>query len=322
MHHDPATVARTHWHLDPITGVERATSGTMNATYLVQTNSGSVVLRGHHRPDRAWIDHELDVISHARRRGVPVPATIPTVTGDLIAEHDGTCYTLCSVAPGHQLPRSELRPAHARAMGAQLAAIHHALADYPVAYDSRRDEPPSAATALERMRPLIELVEQRDGHDELDRWALAQLRGQARWLESWLGAEPARLAHLEPVQVTHGDYQETNLFFADDEVVSVIDWDKSAPGTPAGEALRCADLSLRFDPALVAAFIAGYRTVHDFDLAHVDAVVDSYAYWRACDVFAHEAVYLRCDERARPLIARADFEPANTTWRRLRERLT
>jgi homoserine kinase type II len=301
------------WGLDPVVAAERAMSGTMNETFIVRTERRRVVLRRHRRRDRWRVDLEHSVIAEARRQGVRTPASIATPEGDFVVERDGVLYSLFAFARGRQLNKDQLTPARAWSMGQTLASIHVALVDFPFTSQEPPDRTSDVELVLATIDRLLRRIDQRRAGNEQDVWARDHLYSKARWLEgapalSWQSL-PARA-----VQVGHGDYQETNLFFHDDRVVDVIDWDKAESCWPVAEIVRCLDLALRLKPDLCQAMIHGYRSVGDLSLDDLDLAASNYGYDRAHSLWLYEEIYDRRNDRPRAFLEPGPFVPFATQW--------
>nr|WP_272956180.1 phosphotransferase [Actinopolymorpha rutila] len=315
------------WGLEPVGTIERTESGTMNDTYVVTTARRRVVLRRHRRTDRSQVEWEHEVVAHARAGGVPVPAAIPTPDGELVVGHGGRWFSLFTYADGEQVERKRLGPDHARAMGATLASIHRVLADMPHPPTAKNQPTPTPEESLRRMGDLVALIERRDREhtaDQCDAWALDRLRSKMTWLAS----DGARLALPEApagaARLTHGDYQETNVFFseataADVRVVAVIDWDKAEVRWPPEEILRALHYSLLLAPDLCSAFVDGYRSVSPLAIDDLDLAADIRTVDDVHSTWLPEEIYLRGNDRVRQFVRPGPFVPFNRHWRELRQ---
>ncbi|SDS10744.1 phosphotransferase enzyme family protein [Actinopolymorpha singaporensis] len=317
------------WGLEPAGTIERTESGTMNDTYVVTTARRRVVLRRHRRTDRRQIEWEHEVVAHVRAGGVPVPAAISTPDGEFVVGHGGRWFSLFTYADGEQVERTCLRPGHARAMGTTLAHIHHALADVPHPPPAKNQPAPTPEESLRRMEDLVALIERRDREhtfDQCDAWMVDRLRSRMTWLASegaqlTLPEAPAGAARL-----THGDYQETNVFFAgagagassEVRVAAVIDWDKAEVRWPAEEILRALDYSLLLAPELCSAFVDGYRSVSPLAIDDLDLAADIRTFDAAHSTWLPEEIYLHGNDRVRQFVRPGPFVPFNRRWHELR----
>lgn len=321
-----------HWKVEPVTSVQRATSGTMNETWLITTAQRRLVLRKHRRTQRDQIAFEHAVITHARQRGIPCPGALVTGDGEPIVDHDGAFYSLFDFARGRQVPRAELTAGHAHAMGVMLARLDLALADFPV-QPQVVERPSDLTPVIATVDQLLDHLEQQerppeqdrradlDQRAEQDRWAAEFLRSKAAWLRT--AAPPIwRPPPVEALQLVHGDYQESNLFFdADGSVCDVIDWDKAGSGWPAAELVRALDHALHLDPVLSRALVEGYRSLRPLSPAELDHAAANWNYSRVHDHWVLEGIYLRQDDRLRIFLEPGPFVPFADQWRRLRPQL-
>lgn len=75
----------------------------------------------------------------------------------------------------------------------------------------------------------------------------------------------------DPSCLTHGDYWPGNVLWADDRIVTVLDWEAARVGDPAADVAYCAMEMLflgRVDES--AAFVSSYRARTGSDLASLD----------------------------------------------------
>jgi len=319
---DSAAVrALAHWQLEPIVTVERATLGVMNDVFIVTTTQRKVVLRKHRRRDLRQVHFEHAVIRYALDHQIPAPAVIPTHNGEPVIDHEGSFYSLFSHAEGGQLDQGHLSTAHAQSMGSMLARMHCALAGFVVK--------PSVAPAgvidpvaiSATIKALIERIDEIPLPTEEDVWAREHLESKARWLAT--RPLPAlQPVPVESIQLVHGDYLHTNLFFAGTRVSAVIDWDKAETRWPIDEMIRNFDLSLEMQPELCAAMIDGYRSVRPVHLADLDRSANN---WNLDMVSSHwllEGIYLRNNDRLRAHLKPGPFVPFADQWEQLRSHLS
>ena len=313
---DAITEIAAEYALGPVNAVTRPLSGTMNEMFLLSTDDGPAVLRRHRRTDRSLIDQEHQIMDHARERGIPVPAAFATPAGDRIVARQGQWHSVFAFAPGLQVTAAELSRARIHAMGAMLARIHLALLDFPVPEMGAEGPRPTAEQTLQRLEELKSAISARAELTQEDRDALEYLDSQADALS--ISRAPSESTAAAPRQLIHGDYQHTNLFFDDDGVSAVIDWDKAEPSSPGRDVVRAMDLSLEMQPTLCRAFIDGYQDVLPLTAAALDAAAAEYGFGQLHGLWAHESVYLRGDDRVRQFLTPAPFVPFAERWAQVR----
>lgn len=284
-------------------------TGTINATLLLETPAGAFVLRAYLRADAATILREHHLIAHAAARGAPAVAPLPLPDGATFLERAGLLYALFPRARGQQLARGELGSAAATAMGRGLAELHAALADAPFHLARARSFEHDTPATLATIARYLELAR----GDEL---LVRHLEGQRGYLEA--GGDHGSSLDGLPRQVIHGDYTETNLFFADGRVSAVIDWENNYVAPRAWEVLRTLHLAFDFEPVRCQAFVAGYRECEPLTLDELDQAAAAYGQMRAHDLWIFEAVLVRGDPRPRRFLDPAGFRPVLPRWATLR----
>lgn len=304
---------------DPV--VETPTTGTMNDTWIVssRTTARRYVLRRHRFRDSDRIRGEHRVMAHVRNRDIPVPAILPTDAGDSLVSHDERWWTLYGFATGTQIPRDEVTEAHARAMGTALGGIHAALADLDSGTEPAppaNDAPAAEELLLEigALRSIIGAMRDRTAQDD---WADDELAGHAAWIERYGLPEPEAVPDDE-VQVLHGDYQESNLFFAGSPsgitVTGVIDWDKAEIGARGFEVVRCLKLSLSFNPALCRAFLDGYRSTAELTTPQLRRSVHNEHARALRGLWLPQMIYRHGEDRLRRFLRPGGFRTVLDGW--------
>ena len=238
--------------------------GVSNSNWLIETSGHDghdarfILTMYETRTDTADLPFFLGLLDHLAARRCPVPRTIHDRSGQAFRLHEGKALALIEFLPGVSV--SEPTPAQAHAVGAALAQVHLAAADFP---DERANSlgledwealaRACGAEGLASIHPeLAELVE----------------RELARLDRQW----PRDLPH----SVIHADLFPDNVLMLGDRVTGLIDFyfactDITAYDLAVTHAAWCfKDDGRRFDAALSQALLAGYegvRALLDAELA-------------------------------------------------------
>lgn len=191
----------------------------------------------------------LGLLDHLAERGCPVPRTIHDRDNQPYRFHEGKALALIEFLPGVSV--SKPTPAQARAVGAALAQVHVAAADFP----GKR----ANGLGLAEWQALAKACGE-DGlasiHPELGHLVERELAKLAR---KW----PKDL----PRSVIHADLFPDNVLMLGDRVTGLIDFyfactDITAYDVAVTHAAWCFDgAGKRFDPALSRALLDGYESV-------------------------------------------------------------
>lgn len=229
--------------------------GVSNSNWLIETDwrgSTRFILTVYEsRTEVSELPFFLGLLDHLAARGCPVPATIKTREGAqtvTVPAPDGTvrAAALIEFLPGVSV--SEPGPALAHAVGAALARVHLAAADFPL----RRADAlgPSAWPGLAQACTA-------EGLAQLDP-ALGPL------IDDALGEVARRWPGALPAGIIHADLFPDNVLARGDAVTGLIDF------YFAGNGLLAYDLAVthaawcfnadgaRFRPEVSAALLAGY----------------------------------------------------------------
>jgi len=308
------------WSLGTILAASIPETGTVHRTLLLQTTRGQHALRCYRYADRARIAREHALIAFAHAHSLPVPAPCPLSNGATILEQDGHYYALFPHASGRHIQRADLGRDEIEVMATFLGTMHGVLQRYPVERVEARSFAADLTTTLARIDRIERVIRARPEPSEIDRIALVRLAGRRHWLLREPSTAVPSLANL-PVQVIHGDYQETNLFFAEGRVSAVIDWDQAYAAPRAWEVMRVLHLVCAFALAPSQTFLRAYRTVQSLPLDDLRRAAACYCSLRTHDLWVYEATYLEGNERARAFIQPGTFVPLEERWARLQTAL-
>jgi len=236
--------------------------GVENSNWLVDTTGRDgrgarfILTVYEKRVRREDLPFFLGLLDHLAAAGCPVPRTIHdrggaafrTWNGPGVEAGPGKALALIEFLPGVSLDAPT--PAQARAVGAALARVHLAAQDFP-------GERPNTL-GLAGWRPLAQAC---DGHwEEID-------PGLGTLVERELAALEAGWPRGLPECAIHADLFPDNVLMRGDEVRGLIDFyfactDAMAYDLAVTHAAWCFDKAgERFDPALSAGLLEGYRAV-------------------------------------------------------------
>ena len=223
--------------------------GVENSNWLVDTSGGRFILTLYEKRVKADdLPFFLGLLDHLAAAGCPVPRTIHDRNGAAFREWRGKALALIEFLPGVSLDAPT--PAQARAVGEALAAVHLAARSFV----GHRPN----TLGLAGWRPLADAC---DGHwDEIDPALGDLVHRELTSLETgWRDDLPK--------SAIHADLFPDNVLMQGDRVSGLIDFyfactDAMAYDLAVTHAAWCFDLAgERFDPALSAALLEGYRAI-------------------------------------------------------------
>jgi homoserine kinase type II len=311
--------ALSHWNIGSILNAELAKTGSVNRTILLETSKGSCALRACRKTKTARdVQQECDVIRFVTTLGLPalaplhLPDDLPFLT--LQNRH----FLLFPKAVGSQTPRVLLEPWQLQALGKCLADLTLALENYPTRDIHQRTFQFNLETTLARLDELERYVQSfpNPGLDEAA--AITQIKGRRRFLETHKPIASLRGLH---VQVTHGDFQDTNVFFANNQLSSIIDWDQIRVVPRYFELLRTTTFLLsELTTSTVRNFVRAFIENYPVDNNELNATVQLYSADHVYNLWLLETIYLEGNDKARVFLRGkfADsFTPFEEVWERL-----
>ncbi|HLN65048.1 MAG TPA: phosphotransferase [Symbiobacteriaceae bacterium] len=267
------------------------TGGAIKDLYRAEAGGRAYVFK-RYRPDyRSCTDLTAlaDMQSHLLRSGFPVPAILPDREGRPVHEADGSCWVLYDWAPGRHLKAGQVTRREAAVLGEFLGQVALCLQDWRTDWagcEPFHAYPPAEGRAL--FEDLLHRAEQ--GRAPEDKACVRALRQGLRGLEAMAGLAPRILA-ME-FQWVHGDPNEGNFFFDQEQVTGLIDFD-NARRAPRGFDFMYALNSFfpEASPARDEYARAYMRTVRP-SAAELELYAPIWAYWRLCDIWPVNIRYL------------------------------
>ena len=198
------------------------------------------------------------MLAHLAARGVPTPAPHRTRAGAPFAEHKGKLVTLFPWAAGRHLGAREVLERHVAAVGAALARLHVAGADFP---------------AAERRPGIYTLSHVQARFATFEQSGDPQLAQAVRLLGAELERLPRERVPDLPEGLLHQDLFRDNVLFGragatgsggdEDAIVALLDFEQAAWGRLAYDLAVCLCAwcfqDQAFDPALVRAMVEAYE---------------------------------------------------------------
>lgn len=250
-----------HFDVGALVSAKGIAEGVSNSNWLIETERGRFILTMYEtRTDVADLPFFLGLLDHLAARGCPVPRTIHDREGASFRLHEGKALALIEFLPGVSVTAPT--PGQARAVGAALAQVHLAAADY----------------AGER-RNTLGLSDWRALADACGAEGLASIDpGLGLLVERELALLARQWPRDLPRSVIHADLFPDNVLMLDDSVCGLIDFyfactDITAYDVAVTHSAWCFDTSgSRFDPVLSQALLEGYETVRPFSDAERNAL--------------------------------------------------
>ncbi|HEX7435698.1 MAG TPA: homoserine kinase [Caldimonas sp.] len=232
-----------------LTTLESCHGGIENTNYFIDTSRGAWVLTLFERLTEAELPFYLHLMKHLAGRGIPVPEPQADAAGTLLHALKGKPAAVVNRLPGHH----HLAPddAHAASVGAMLARMHLAGADFPQHQPTLR--------GLAWMAETVPVVV-----PYLDAERAGMIRDELGYQEQ-VAASPAYAAL--PRGVIHADLFRDNVMFDGDTLTGLFDFYFAGFDTFLFDIAVCLndwciDLeSGRLVEARASAFVAAYDRV-------------------------------------------------------------
>ncbi|MFO1199517.1 MAG: homoserine kinase [Burkholderiaceae bacterium] len=233
--------------LADLRGIE---TGIENTNYFVDTERGRYVLTLFERLSAAELPYYLGLMRHLAARGIPCPDPVADRAGALSAFLEGKPAALVTRLAGASV--DDPTPAQCARVGALLAAMHLAGADYDGGHANPRGAAWRRACAAE-LRPVMDDAQRELADDELA-----------------LEREVADAVCTLPAGAVHADLFRDNVLFDGERVGGVVDFYFAGRDAWLFDlAVVCNDWCIEqasgaFDPPRLAALVGAYAGARPF----------------------------------------------------------
>lgn len=253
--------------------------GMMNRNWRLRCEAGDFALKQIVDVPVAKVRRSLTVSAALAGHGVPACAALTTSECDALLAVEDRSYCVLPWAEGTHRFGRELSTDDAAALGRVLGQVHQALASGQTGLEKPGEAPRAKVTApeaaLAEADRFLAVIKGRTELSEFDHETVKLLQRRKHLIGEHAGARPVSETPRGPVGWTHGDFQPLNILWHEGRVSAVLDWDRLGVRPYAEEVVRTAQVTFgtaegQLYLSLVAAFVAGYRTLvalEDQDLA-------------------------------------------------------
>ncbi len=307
---------RQSWPIPEPRSSRSLDSGVNNRTQVLETASGSFVLRVY-PPDRGLehIRYELAVLQALQQKPLSfrIPVPVLTTAGETVAVSNGKVMTLTHWMPGSTPQESNLE--QTRLAGHALAEVDQALAeiqpevaDQAVPFPLSGDFEGWARGTLEPSRIVQALPLES-----------AEQRRIISLMEATQASAPALYQGL-PRQIIHRDFDQSNVLTEGSSIVGVLDFEFCGPD------LRVLDLAYALSQwpwglwntgqewPVLTAFCQGYRKQQALTQAEGESLPQVMRLRAATGLFSRFGRYLRGLETVQSLVERIRRILEKETW--------
>jgi homoserine kinase type II len=240
------------YDIGEVRALKGISSGIENSNFFLSTDSGEYVLTVFEKLSFAQLPFYLKLMRHLAERGVLAPLPIANRAGELLGTLHGKPASIvtrlegaCQMAP---------RPAHCAAVGAMLAKMHLAGADFAIRQPNLR--------GLEWWRETAPIVLSYLP-DAGQRLLLAEMRFQ----ETFAASDVCRRLPRGPI---HADLFRNNVMFDGERLTGFFDFYFAGVDTWLFDVAVTVndwcidDVSGALDPARVRSLLGAYHAVRPF----------------------------------------------------------
>lgn len=307
------------WPLGVVKSVNEALGGAVNQVFRVDSGLGVFYLRVYKTAEKNRVLREHKLLEFLASKNLPAVQTLPSIYGQSIVEKDGKFGALYFSAQGTQVSKKQLTLGQAQGAGEMLARLHFALKDLPDVgyrtYGLNWDQ----TEWISRLKKIIDLIEARETKTSLDTHIQQRLKDQMSWLNSKDAIHSYSPTSLD--QVMHGDYHQENLFFTNNTVSTIIDWDQAVYMPRGFEIARVCGYMFDLEPEKTRAFLKAYQKINPISKEELEDGAQAWACHSDHYIWAAEEIYLHGNTRAQVFIPEVSFFPFYEKWQRVTQDL-
>lgn len=262
---DIAAIAE-RFGIGPVHAWSPMAAGTVNSNFAIKAQAGQFFLRVNEGKQPDDVRYEGELVAALSARGVPTPLPRRTPDGQTFLIHGPHLVSLFPWVSGRHARPPDVTCAQVYALGCALARMHAAGLSLGPGFE--REGIYTFAHISARASSIEERVRERP--DPVLAPALAAIRSEIAFLE-----ERAALRAAATTGIIHGDLFPDNVFFQDDTLVALIDFEQASVGSLVYDLAVCLNawcFDRDFDPALIRAMITGYESARRLAAAEIRAL--------------------------------------------------
>ncbi|MEZ4713341.1 MAG: phosphotransferase [Caldilineaceae bacterium] len=236
MHQGLTDYVSRAYSLPPIHETNTVDKGFLSTNFILHTNTHQYFLKQYR-----FTTQEPVAAAHAAKhffaaRGIPVIVPLQNGAGHTFFANDGRYYALFPYVDGDHLPRGSFSRRALQSTAALLAKLHRAGRNVTLPHVRIQQSQKSYANFVETAHQILDKIptQERTDFDELAIETIhlkLHLAAQNREAIAQMG--------LPSDHLLHGDYQDSNFFFDEDEQIShLFDWEKTIIGPRGLELAR------------------------------------------------------------------------------------
>jgi len=247
------------YDIGPLTAFKGIAEGVENSNYFLGTGNGQFILTLYEKRVSAEdLPFFLGLMEHLAQSGVMCPTPVHDRAGRVLQTLAGKPAAIVTFLPGYSLQKPQ--PAHCRAVGAALAALHEGGLAFPLNREN--------ALSLAGWAKLFASV-----GGVADKIAPGMSASLAHALEALSEEWPQNLPH----GVIHADFFPDNVLFLNDAVSGVIDFyfacnDLFAYDLAICMNAWCFELDGAFNVTKAKALFNGYNSVRRLEPEETSAL--------------------------------------------------
>lgn len=237
------------WGID-VAELRPMSEGSVNSNFALTSATGQrYFLRVYEEQTADGAAREVALQRHLSSLSLPVAQALLREDGQALGSHRGKPVAIFSWLAGSPACQAMLTPQHLRALGSALGALHNATAGYPVLAEDRF----SRGSLLARLDSL------NIGSPGIDATLAQEVSRDAIRLREGLNSITLPTV---PSGLVHGDLFRDNVLWQNDNLVALLDFESASHGALLWDLMVCLlawCYGARFEPALIAALVAGYE---------------------------------------------------------------
>jgi len=263
---DVLSYLSSQFSLASLTVKEHITRGVLSDNHQVTDGTSNYFLKKW-RPSAFSHLEEIPLVErHMASHGIPVILPLVNRDGTVAVAFKDAWYSLYPYVQGNHIEREDVTGAGLESMAALLARIHHLSVSNSLIIQEQFKWWRSDERALDTIEKIIGVIVGIPSKSEFDEQALESLILKQRIIRS--GTARPESFYLASDTLIHGDYHESNMFFHQNAVSHIFDFEKAEMSPRVYELIRSVMLTLingdfsaiNLDRA--AQYIAAYSDVY------------------------------------------------------------
>jgi Ser/Thr protein kinase RdoA (MazF antagonist) len=280
----------------PVRIIKKVRKGYLTTKFIIGNDKKKYFLKGYRDPVlRVKNTHKAK--EFFSNNGIPVILPIQNKNEKTFFVHNGEVYSVFPYIEGEQFEKFKVPEIALREAGKMLAKLHLLSKDRMPIGIRKRKFIVDKEKSISRVKKIIDLIDKKKSKTTFDKASLARLKLKLDLIQN--NRIKVATRKLGKRHIIHADYHEANIFFKNNKIIYVFDWEMVSCAPRVMEIARSVDFFCfngNFKPknfSMAKTYLSAYNNIYPINKEELFYGLHAWCYNRLHSVWSSEEYYLK-----------------------------